>query len=383
MIRPERYEQHPGLSQSDLLLFERDIREFYLQKIVGEPRVEEQKDAFDLGSLIDAILLDPAALAGYYITGGDKIKPKERACVDILWNMVHADYEFKQNQYKSRIIEEEPLFPVEMASIDSGLILKACTAAEYYPSYKVETKLERIRACQGYWSDCIAAQGKVKVSTDIWTLAQTICEELKDDEYTGDIFRWLKGDHPDHIRVIKQAELYGEWDGVPIKGMVDFFIMDEALLTIDPWDLKTSKNLKQYRRNYAASRYGRQGSMYSELIKQNFPQYKMNPFGNLVIPTEIRKQRRGDIRKMQPIGIPERFIMTPQEMFLYENGGVTAAGVRIKGWKELIEDYLWHRNHGFWNHTREYYMNGGFNKLETNTLSDSLEIISEEEPELF
>ena len=47
------------------------------------------------------------------------------------------------------------------------------------------------------------------------------------------------------------------------------------------------------------------------------------------------------------------------------DGYTTLTGVRIKGIKELLEDYLWHKKNEIYNLPKEIYQNNGVIKIQT------------------
>lgn len=332
MIRSEAYEQNPALSQSDLLLLERDVNNFYKTKVLGLPAEDKKSDALDLGSIIDAILLDPDALKGYYVMTDFKATGKVKDVVD----------------YVVKALSTDPVvtYP-EKLEYCQLLIEKAIEAHEYQTNWKLETRVNKIKSeGAAYYEQLLEAAGRTIVSLEIWEKAYSIVNQMEEDEFTGPVIKLLKnGSDSDHIVVHKSVELFGKHEDTELKGIVDFYIEDKREKTIKPWDLKTSKSLARFLANYRSSRYGRQGAFYTKLLESNYPDYKILPFSFLTIPTE-------------GLEFPEEFIMDATELYANTEGMESPNGYHIKGWKELIRDYQWHKENAKWNHTREYYTNG-------------------------
>lgn len=365
MIRSKEYLEHPGISQSDLKLFEDDICSFYQQKILGIKEEEKQSTAFDIGNLIDALLLDPEALKDYYVVTDLKASGKVKDVVDLVVKLEEDVYNQRMNAHTTgepigdTYYTDVPTYPQSL-TVCLASITTAVDVVEYQKNWKdINTRINKIvEMGAGYYKQCLEARGKIMVPLDNWNKAHTIVDNLKDDEYTANIFAWLKGDHPEEITVHCQKELFGYFEDEKLKGILDFYFRNKVTREIWPWDLKTSMSLKGFKANYKQWRYGRQGTIYTELLQQSYPGDKIHDFSFLAIPTQSQE-------------FPERFVMSRGEMILHSEGYTDTRGYRYKGWKELLREVSWHRDKGLWNHRQEYYING-INVLETAAIDDTL-----------
>lgn len=354
MVRPQAYELSPALSQSDITLFEKNIIKFHHEVILREPRDDKKSDALDLGSLIDAILLDPDALSNYYVMAQYKASGKEKEVVDLVWTQLVKD--------------EIPLGKIKTLSTYIPIVEKAIEDIKYQPKWKPETRVMKIvDNGSEYFEQLKEAGGKVIVSMDMWNLAHSTVDGILEDFSTGPTFKMLKGDDcPEYIVVHKSADLYGTdtATGKEKKGLLDFFIEDTRSKVIAPWDLKSAKSHAQFLQNYRMSRYGRQGAFYTALLKENFPKYKILPFQFLVVPTQSGER-------------PEIYIMSESELIVNTDGGEHNMGYRIKGYKELMAEISWHENEGAWDHRKEYYETG-CNLIKGNSNVDPGLLVEEE-----
>jgi hypothetical protein len=342
MNRPKDYTDSPAYAQSDLTLFEKDIRAFHLQKIMGVEAEDTQTDYFDLGSIIDCLLLEKECFKDrYFVTAQVKASGKIKDVIDKVWQLDG---------------NEEP----RSQSLDDcrDMIITAMDQLEYQKNWRTDTRLAKVMECEDYWQDLILGNGKHIVSMEIYTKALQILDSLKDDEFTGNIFAMLNGELPEGIELVTAAALYADDD--PLKGLLDFYFEDHINHSIEPWDLKTAKNLGQFRSNYRKHRYGRQGAVYTHLLKRKYQGWKVNDFNFLVIPTESNE-------------LPERFTMDPQDLIAFTEGCMLPSGGEVKGWKTLLRDIQWHQERGLWNHTRAYYEANGRNILKTVSMEETVE----------
>lgn len=347
MLTNQEYIQNTALSQSDIKLFEKNIIEFYNQKILG--LVEEvQSDPMDIGSIVDAIMLDPEELKKYYVVTDLKAKGKVKEVVDLIWNKTSTSESYNKD--------------LTLAGL-TDYVKEAIKQVEYQLNWKEETRIKKIEdEGQEYYEQLQEARGMYMVSLESWNTAHALVQELTDDNMTASIIEWLKHPEtiPDNITLHLQEVLEGEFELTKLKGKLDFFIVDNNNKVIEPWDVKTAKNHNRFKINYKASKYGRQGAFYTELLKQNYPDYKILPFKFLVLPVENNKKLHEDAASEKP----EVYAMTAKELQIHTDGVYLGNGYRIKGWKELVKEIQWHINTQNFQHRKEYYETG-MNTLDT------------------
>jgi hypothetical protein len=348
MQHSQEYVKNPAISQSDLKLFEENIVRFHKEKILGEIPEEKKGDHFDLGNLVDTILIAPEMKSMYYVVTDYKAAGKLRDVMDRLFNTCKAKY--GEDWLVETASREKKI--VTLLEVDEQMMREAITAEEWQNNWKMDTKVAKIKDLGAeYWTQLLEAEGKVMVSLENWTKAHSVADDILEDEFIGRELQALKTKPEDEnvvpspFIVHKHAVLFGVFRSTKMKGEVDFFIQDVGTNTIWPWDVKSAKSLAQFKSNYRKFRYGRQGSYYSNLIVQNFPGYTVKPFQFLVIPTESGEY-------------PEKFTMSESELYACADGFESKNGYRIKGWKDLIAEYEWHEMTGKWKHKKEYYETG-------------------------
>lgn len=360
MNRPAEYVNHPGLAQSDLNLFEKNIYQFHKEVILGEKPEEKKSDALDKGSIADALILQPDALKSYYVMTQYKASGKEKEVVDAVFNLVST----KMKEKEPNMIKWPQLNDFEAD------IVKGCEQLAYQGNWKLETRVAKIiEKGKEYFDQLKEAGGRTIVSLDVWNETHALIDQIKEDESTHAIFVKLKGEHAEKKRYIVHKQEYiiniDPATGEQVKGLLDFWIEDTKLKEIDPWDLKTAKSHAQFLMNYRMSRYGRQGSFYSNLLSLKYKGYKINPFKFLVLPTQSGET-------------PEVYTMSESELIANRDGAESALGFRVKGFRELITDIQWHRDNGKWDHRKEYYERG-YNIIKGNLNVDPALLVDSEE----
>lgn len=362
----QEYRLDPAISQSDLKTFESDIIRFYNQKILGIVQ-ETKSDPMDVGSIIDAILLDPEELKRYYVVTDLRATGKVKEVVDLVWY-------FCCNSPEAQIGDS-----ITVLKDYQDHIIKAITQVEYQGNWKLETRIAKIIS-EGseYFDQLKEAKGLYMVGIESWNLAHSTVNDIKEDPFTTKIFEMLRGENvPEHIRVEKKVLLKGEFEGTETKGEVDFLIIDTKAKIIQPWDLKTTRNHAHFRTTYRSRKYGRQGSFYTELIRQNYPGYAIHNFQFLVLPTEKDTTLPDGASHEHP----EVYEMRPGELYIHAEGYTFDSGYKENGWKSLIREIQWHFKTGNWAHRKSYYEEG-CNYIDSKINLDEV-LTQQQEKELY
>lgn len=321
------------LSQSDLKLLDKDIREFYKLRILGIGEEEVlMPDHFLLGSLVDYGLLTPQLMAKtFHICSDDKVSPTIRT-------IIHTAWESYQRSNRTKVV-------AQLTDIETHLI-EAANTVGYGKGKYTDSRIigDCVKSGEDYFKEILAGQGKVLVNFNTFAQSQQIIKRLKNDP---DIARRLTPQNQ-HEEVKTQLVLTGEIQGVKVKGMMDLVKFDHSAKIIWPDDIKTCRSILEFHKNYKDYGYYIQGAFYAELLKQNYPGYDIRPFTFIVADID-------------PGVHPELFIMSEEDMYGGAHGGPGRFGY-IKGYQQLVEDYKWHQENNLWEHRRQYYENG-FNRL--------------------
>jgi len=362
----QEYRVDPAISQSDLKTFESDIIRFYNQKILGIVQ-EKQSDPMDVGSIIDAIILDPEELKKYYVVTDLKATGKIKEVVDMVWGICCNSPEQSEGEHFSLSLDRY-----------QDHIITAITTMEYQGNWKLETRIGKIISeGKEYFEQLQEAHGLHMVGIESWNTAHSTVNDIKEDPFTKDIFEHLS-EGPAHLKIEKKVLLKGRFEDTELKGEIDFLEIDTAAKIIQPWDLKSVKSHTRFRINYRAFKYGRQGAFYTELIRQNYPGYEIKPFKFLVLPTEKDKS----LPETASFEHPEIYEMMPGELYINSEGYTFDSGYKEKGWKALIREIQWHIKTGKWDHRKDYYEAEGKNYLDSKINLDEV-LIDQEQRELY
>lgn len=348
MVRPREYINNPGISQSDITMFEKNIAKFYRSFILGEEQEDKKTDSMDLGSVVDNILLFKENLKNYYVLTEFKASGKEKEIVDMVAVMVAAQIQQDITDNKTRsdamIMKNWP----ELKMFEKEIVA-AYESINWQPKWLRETKIAKIKEHGAeYFEQLKEAEGKYIVPIDIWNTAHSLIDQIKDDESTSGIFKMIRGEMNNaqklRYKVQKTVALSGiePVTGSEVKGLLDLYIDDTKQKIISPWDIKTAKSLALFLNNYRTYRYGRQGAFYRMLLQLKYPEYIINPFQFLVIPTVSGEA-------------PEIFRMSDSEIIANTNGAESPNGYRIKGFREFLIEIKWHRENNKWLHHKDYY----------------------------
>lgn len=333
-MQEKEYRDLDLISQSDLKLLDKDPYKFYKQVILKEEQSEDVlADHFILGSLVDYTLLTPGLMkAAFHICNDDKLSETVRNIINLAYRMTKPSGNITNN--------------LKLEDISVAL-LQAAKEQGYggdWPDKTILTKLTSEK-CSLYFDNIVQSNGKLLVNFNMFALSQQIVKKLKNDPFIKDK---LTGQTKDEY-IIPQLVLQGVIGGIKVKGMLDYVLIDPVAKTIKPKDVKTCRNVKEFIKSYVEYGYYLQGSFYSALLKQNYPDYTIDNFEFIVASTSLNEA-------------PESFIMSGQDLYAGQYGGDHRFG-SVKGFEAIIEDYKWHLEHNSWDHKRNYYLSNGTNKL--------------------
>lgn len=193
----------------------------------------------------------------------------------------------------------------QFALVEDDVILQAAKDANWYNNWKDTTRVSKIRE-QGseYFNFLKKNSDKTVVSKEDMDDAKACADALKNDSITGAIFAATTDAN---IEQVYQLQLLGKFnytkdaDGVaedvsiPVKGMLDFVVVDNTNKTIQPYDLKTSKSVYTFEDSFYKYRYYLQAEMYTELLKQaiatteQYKDYTILPYKFIVVDRVHKK----------------------------------------------------------------------------------------------
>ena len=341
-------EEHVSQSQVKQLLKGFD---FFMHNQKQEQELfYEEKGHFIIGSAVDLILTGKEGEFDkqYHISQIEK-KPS-----DVEMSIIN---EVLENVAPT----EEALKLIKPLNEYGTSILDAADNHNWQKRWKDETRIKKIvDVGEEYWSDLINSYGKQVISVEEYNLIMEIVESFRNHPITQPLFDREKYKDNDDITIFYQLPIYFEIDGIKRKALIDELILtkiDENKYTISIYDIKTTSDFvinfpKSFKRFRYDIQYGWYYDAVSEWVKQNFDLRKVDvEIRPMVFIVESTKNPGNPV-----IFVPEiNTLITskegmPELVIQGEYKGIKVnreIGKKIKGYKELINDWKYYENQGW------------------------------------
>jgi hypothetical protein len=192
--------------------------------------------------------------------------------------------------------------------------------------------------------------GKTIISYDEYEEIMHCHDYIINNPYTSKYF--INNDP--NVELVFQYGFNFVWEDVPVKGFIDVIKIDHKNRSIQIGDLKTTaKSVKAFKRSYIQYKYYLQAALYKKAIEilwidghrlsENIhhlgkPVYKYKLEEPVFIVTEKKPYHSNPARI---------FRCSPKDIEVGWEGGYLN-GFKVKGFKELIEDYKWHVENDYW-----------------------------------
>lgn len=280
------------------------ISQSSLKLLIGRPldfieRPVVESDSLLLGSFVDKLLTDE--------------KPEYSVCRAIAPPKVKQVFNF--------LFDNEDIRFKELRDIED-YIRDACNLLNFYPYYKVTTRIAKVREHEHYWKAMQEANGRLVLTQEMYEKGLRIAETIRQTKY----FRELKD------RCTYQYPIFFEVSGEKCKGLIDIIHFDDDNKHITVADIKTtSTSLKDFDSSVNKYRYDIQAAFYVDGVRMQFKDYSVS--------FEFVVQNVNDIFNPLCVAVDEQFL---------ERGRNGAFG--YKGYNQLIDDLKWYRENGFENH---------------------------------
>lgn len=295
----------------------------------------EEKESFIIGSLVDCKITNREEDFDkqYHISTLIE-KPS-----DTLKSIINYVYD------KSlELSTDEETWKNSQLSDYRDLILESINLHNYQPTYKEQTKIDKVVACSAYFNDLQLSAGKQVVSLEEYSVAETVSQSL----VTIPIIEGCIRDYPEssvefnEFDVYFQLPIYFTYKGVKCKALLDILIVDKVNNEYWIIDLKTmAGRTSDFFNSVMKYRYDIQISFYREAV--------MSKFGIGKEKTTCLFAVESTIRPGTPIAFAcNEALLTQGEM---GRGPIALGDVvlrqEIKGFSQLIDTYLYHESKGF------------------------------------
>ena len=257
-------------------------------------------------------------------------------------------YEVYSNA-KNKIAEDDTYKNLEFLQQE---IMDSCESHGYYKNLKPETRINKILDFIEYWKEIINSENKTIITQEEAEIVSNIVIKVHANQYTSRYFR----DSDENITILKQLPIEFEVSEVECKALLDIVYIDHINKTITPIDLKTiGDSVKNFPEALRKRRYDIQLSWYTEALYQwkeanESKDYKILDFKFIVVSTTEDEE---------PIVFTcdksLEFMGKYGRDYLYLRGEQASNSTdtvynrlnRIKGYMDLIDDYLFYVENGF------------------------------------
>lgn len=182
-----------------------------------------------------------------------------------------------------------------LEEVPEHLILTAATSNKYQENWRPETRVKVIKEKGSeYYKLLMLSLDKELVSNKLYQDATTCVDILRTNEAT----KWYFSlDNPfDGIERYYQLKFKGEYEGIPLRCMMDLAVVDNNNKVIYPCDLKTSyKKEWDFYKSFIEWKYYIQAMLYWRILRDNmdkdpkFKDYKLADYRFIVISNGSRK----------------------------------------------------------------------------------------------
>lgn len=183
---------------------------------------------------------------------------------------------------------------LSLNDVSDTILIDIAAQFNYQNNWKPETRAKVIREKgNAYYELLLISDTKEIVSAQSYQDAVDCVELLKTSESTKEYF---KKDNPfDGIERLYQLKFKGEYEGIPVRCMMDLAFVDHKNKVIIPVDLKTSYKAEyDFYKSFVEWNYNIQATLYAEILRQNiekddyFKDFKIKDYRFIVVCNRTR-----------------------------------------------------------------------------------------------
>lgn len=301
----EEYRSDKAYSYSTLVKFEREGFN-NLDKLFD--KVESPSLTF--GSVVDCLMTDSQEEFDrrFLVADFPELPDSQRKMVEHLHRMFSKSYP-------------------ALSDFDNRTIMDISETLQFQLNWKPETRARVIKKNGGEYYDLLTlAEGKTVISQSLYSDALACVDALRTSKATKFFF---EQDNPfdKNMERLYQLKFKGEYNGIPLRCMMDECSVDHKNKIIYPIDLKTtSKKEWNFPKSFIERRYDIQAQLYAEILRQNlakdeyFRDFKIAPYRFIVV---------------------SRYSLIPLVWVFgqtFSQVGCTLGEHKLRGWREIVED---------------------------------------------
>lgn len=366
----KEYFDSPALGQSSLKHLLKGLDTFLANQLETKEVFYEEKDYLIYGSGVDLILTgQEGQFEKEFHVSNIQNKPSDTImaiCHRVL-ELLREQFEEEQQQFTDYTMEAFWLDRGESLGYFEQEILRACEEIDYGSKWKPETKISKVMEADPYFMDIVRAQGKTVIDQVQKEKIDSIVMSLTTNPRTAKFFDREMQARQKNMDFYYQLPIYFEYRGIPCKALLDFVAVtkdDEGnILKIEPFDLKTmSGNTLNFYYSVKSRRYDIQAAWYTLALRKMF---------NLTLQDDIVAPFSFIVESTSQLGNP--LVYRLHHSFLSAGTiGVPEVGIgdhiikdAVKGYEDLLDDYIWYNENG-WEVDKRIVETGGVFELGWN-----------------
>lgn len=325
-------------SSSSLKEFSLDRRKYYKKYVLNEKLTEEEDSkAAIVGRVVETLLFEKDKFDDRFY-----MSSLAKAPTSLMLEFVESLYRNTKaatNEDGEITVEFEEL--AKKAHIESGFKIGLEAVLKKFIGSDAEIYYKEIRE--------IRAKGLTVVTTDDVTNAERVVEELKTNEITSGTLNLVNSDRW-NVYTQFQIENY-EIDGLKLKSMMDWLVVDHKEKTIQVDDLKCVWAVEGFYEQYYLYR---RAYIQAYLYKQAAYEFKEREGLEYYTVLNPRFIVCDSINYYQPL----IYTLNSDDMDDAYNG-FTHNGRHYPGVKQIIEDIKWAKENNIWNISKTNHINNG------------------------
>lgn len=335
-IEESEYRKRSELSQSSLKEFWKDSKGFYKKYILKEESPKNKED-------------DATHQAKLYGNVVDCLLTKE----------YEFDYKFQINNVelpKAQMFDfTKSLYKFTLLYTVDGKLMEEMDALYQMAYDEVGIKrdsLDKIKErfiVEGltYYESLRNSGSTISITQKMYEQASLLVERLRSHPFCkGLINIKSEGDW----EVIDQQMMTGEIEGVEMRGMLDRTIINHFTKKVYIWDYKIGANAEMFKYNYTKLGYYIQMAVYTLLMRQNYPEYIVQPLSFLAVDKTMYFD-------------PLKYICSEDNLNQALNGFIRN-GRKYPGLYEMLKEYKYCVTNSHYTSSAEAHKNNGNIKME-------------------
>jgi hypothetical protein len=302
-------------------------------------RADKKSKAFDFGSYVDMILTDPNNKNKRFHT--ESVTPPTAMLLTLADSLIE-DNKILDMPYKKIIEEDHVTDRIKSLKLWNTMV----------DPVKIKEKWDN-KIFYDYIKETINAKGKIVLSPDTLEAADYCAKVLQTHPYTSYLF-----DSTDDIEILKQACILYMFKGVQGKAKLDLIRVDHKNKLISPFDIKTGSELpSKFENSFYKFKYYLQVISYLlalQFITESVPEfkdYKIDNFKFIYISKKLPD-------------VPCVYTVNEKLLNKFADGWTTYEGKKIRGFLELVDDYVFHKTQNIYNTERKIIEKKGLLNLE-------------------